>query len=155
MSFLHSHILLSGGIVGTFVGNLLVNHVSSDLLKKFFQYTSLLLQFVCFYCDELLLLGCWGALASFIGIGAGSVYIPLVIFYGYSQLAAQAVSLLIISPTSALGAWHYYRKKQINLSLALSILPYAVIGVILGSLLSGSCRFPGCERPLVSSSCVA
>ncbi len=79
-----------------------------------------------------------GALASFIGIGAGSVYIPaLVIFYGYSQLAAQAVSLLIISPTSALGAWHYYRKKQINLSLALSILPYAVIGVILGSLLSG------------------
>ncbi len=30
-------ILLSGGIVGTFVGNLLVNHVSSDLLKKFFS----------------------------------------------------------------------------------------------------------------------
>ena len=65
MSFLHSHILLSGGIVGTFVGNLLVNHVSSDLLKKFFQYTSLLLQFVCFYCDELLslgMLGCTGQL---------------------------------------------------------------------------------------------
>ena len=80
---------------------------------------------------------CGGLLSSFLGIGAGSIFVPvLVIFYKIPQLSAQAYSLAVIFPIAILSASIYYKKGAFDTNIAKRLIIFSVIGVIIGSLLA-------------------
>jgi uncharacterized membrane protein YfcA len=80
-----------------------------------------------------------GAVAGFIGgmmgVGGGSIMIPaMVLVVGLSQYTAQGTSLLAIAPIGMMGAFTHWRLGNV----VLRVLPGLIVGVILGSFLSGS-----------------
>jgi uncharacterized membrane protein YfcA len=81
-----------------------------------------------------------GFLSGLVGIGGGVLIVPLLYFFyghpawGGSQLApdlhavvAHATSLLVIVPTSALGAWTYHRARLVAWRAALPIAATSVV----------------------------
>ncbi len=51
-----------------------------------------------------------GVLSSIMGIGGGMLMVPaLVLLFGFGQHAAEAISLAVIVPTAAVGAWRHTR----------------------------------------------
>ncbi len=51
-----------------------------------------------------------GLLSSIMGIGGGMLMVPaLVLLFGYGQHAAEGISLAVIVPTAAVGAWRHTR----------------------------------------------
>jgi uncharacterized protein len=69
-----------------------------------------------------------GMAAGLLGIGGGVLFVPaLVVFFGLSQLEAQATSLLAIVPAAVVGAASQYRYGNLRLR----------DGLVLGVLASG------------------
>lgn len=81
-----------------------------------------------------------GFLSGLVGIGGGVLIVPLLYFFyghpawGGSELApelhavvAHATSLLVIVPTSALGAWTYHRAGLVSWRAALPIAATSVV----------------------------
>lgn len=74
-----------------------------------------------------------GVVAGMLGVGGGILFVPaLVIFLGFSQLDAEATSLLAIVPVAVVGAWrqHGYGNLRLGEGLALGVL--AVAGALGG-----------------------
>ncbi len=78
-----------------------------------------------------------GLLAGVLGIGGGTVLVPIIKSLGYSPVQAVATSLLAIVMTSVSGSWQNWRTGNLNLRrvflLALPSLFTAQIGVWLAS----------------------
>lgn len=78
-----------------------------------------------------------GLLAGVLGIGGGTVLVPIIKGLGYSPVQAVATSLLAIVMTSVSGSWQNWRAGNLNLRrvflLALPSLFTAQIGVWLAS----------------------
>ena len=69
------------------------------------------------------------------GVGGGIFLVPmLVVFAGIDQYTAQGTSLLVMIPSSALGAWTYWRRGHIRPGR----LPGLVAGVVAGVYGGGS-----------------
>jgi uncharacterized membrane protein YfcA len=78
-----------------------------------------------------------GSLSSFIGIGAGSIYVPiLVIMLGFSPFMAQAFSLGIIFPVSLFSGFLYSKKGFVSTPHILSMLPWALVSVLVGTAIA-------------------
>jgi uncharacterized membrane protein YfcA len=80
-----------------------------------------------------------GAAAGFIGgmmgVGGGSIMIPaMVLVVGLSQYTAQGTSLLAMVPIGMMGAFTHWGLGNV----VLRVLPGLIVGVILGSFLSGN-----------------
>lgn len=86
-----------------------------------------------------------GILAGLLGVGGGSVVVPLLILvFGFDQHLAQGTSLAIMIPAGISGAIIHLRKGSINLG----VLPGLIPGVALGAFLGGRTALGIPELPL-------
>jgi uncharacterized membrane protein YfcA len=78
-----------------------------------------------------------GVAAGLFGVGGGVVIIPvLILFFGYSDLAAKSVSLLAIAPGSLSGSISHLRHKSARLRDGLWIALGAVLTTPLGAIVA-------------------
>jgi uncharacterized membrane protein YfcA len=98
---------------------------------------------------ELVLACATGMLSGLLGLGGGVFLIDvLVLFFGFSQHEAQGRSLVAPVPPSGLLAFmQYYRAGQVNVYVALLLIP----GVFLGGMISGRLAELGPRRLLQRS----
>ena len=76
-----------------------------------------------------------GFVSGMFGIGGGFLLTPLLIFIGISPSVAVASVSTHIAASSLSGAMSYWRKRSIDLTLALVLLGGSIVGTILGVLL--------------------
>jgi uncharacterized membrane protein YfcA len=76
-----------------------------------------------------------GVLSGLIGIGAGVIIVPALIFiFGMSQHMAQGTTLaLLVPPIGILAAWTYYRYGYVDFKAAAFICGGFFIGGLLGA----------------------
>ena len=75
-----------------------------------------------------------GALSGLLGVGGGIIMVPLlVIWAGYAQRDAHAMSLGAIVPISIAGALTYGIAGQVRLPEALALASGAVVGARVGA----------------------
>lgn len=78
-----------------------------------------------------------GALAGLLGVGGGTILVPvLVLAEGYPQHLAQGVSLLMILPTGIVGALSHARHGHVLRSSLPALMAGGAIGALLGALLA-------------------
>jgi uncharacterized protein len=80
-----------------------------------------------------------GVLSGLFGVGGGVLFVPTLLALGFSQLDAEATSLLAILPTAAAGLWRQQRygnaRFQASLVLGLASLPAVGLGAWLAESL--------------------
>jgi uncharacterized protein len=76
-----------------------------------------------------------GTLSGLIGIGGGTIVVPvLVFFFGLSQHMAQGTTLaLLVPPIGILAAWTYYKEGYVDLHIASFICLGFIIGGLIGA----------------------
>ena len=81
-----------------------------------------------------------GILSGLIGIGGGTIIVPvLVLFFGMSQHLAQGTTLaLLVPPIGILAAWQYYREGCVDFHVAGLICLGFVIGGLAGAKMATS-----------------
>jgi uncharacterized membrane protein YfcA len=84
----------------------------------------------------LLLTGvCTGFLSGMMGVGGGTIMVPvMVLIAGFSQHTAQGSSLLAMIPTGGVGAYTHWRLGNVRKNLLLGLIP----GIFIGSYLGGT-----------------
>jgi len=71
-------------------------------------------------------------LFSMIGMGGGILYVPILLFAGFSIKQAPAVSLILILATSSAALFTFWRNKKVDWKLALVIDPPTDIMAFVG-----------------------
>ena len=82
---------------------------------------------------------CGGVLGSLLGIGAGTLFIPiLVLFMTFSQKTAQGMSLAVMVPMALVAAIRYKLSSEgtFDLHLVALLAAGAVVGALLGAELA-------------------
>jgi uncharacterized membrane protein YfcA len=75
-----------------------------------------------------------GTLAAMLGIGGGIVFVPaLVTLFGFAQHEAQATSLAVIVPTTAVAAWVHSRAGRVDWPKALTLGAGGLAGGVIGA----------------------
>jgi hypothetical protein len=76
-----------------------------------------------------------GFLSGLIGIGGGTIIVPvLVLYFGLSQKLAQGTTLaMLIPPVGILAAWTYYKQGYVDFSIALLICLGFIFGGLIGA----------------------
>ncbi len=76
-----------------------------------------------------------GVLSGLIGIGGGTIIVPILFFvFGFSQHEAQGTTLaLLVPPIGILAAWTYYRQGYADLKVAALICAGFFVGGLLGA----------------------
>lgn len=82
-----------------------------------------------------ILLGlCAGIFSGLLGIGGGTVIVPvLVLLCSFGQKTAQGTALAVMVPMALVGAAWYWKNPQIPISPAVILL--VIIGALAGALL--------------------
>lgn len=80
-----------------------------------------------------------GVAAGLVGIGAGSLLVPLLgLLFGFSQHEAQGTSLVaLIPPTGLLAFLVYWKHGYVNWHTGVLLIPGVFVGGILGGMLAG------------------
>lgn len=73
-----------------------------------------------------------GFISGMFGIGGGFLMTPLLIFTGISPAVAVATVTSHIAATSFTGAINYWRKRAVDISLALMLLAAGIVGTAAG-----------------------
>ena len=74
-----------------------------------------------------------GIVSGLMGIGGGNVMVPAsTILLHLDQHQAQGVSLVVIVPTAISGTWSHYRRGNVNVRVALFLIPGAIVGGLIG-----------------------
>ena len=78
-----------------------------------------------------------GICSGFLGIGGGTVIIPILVYaFGLSQHQAQGTTLaLMVPPIGLLAALKYYYEGNVNIQIALFVCLGFFIGGLLGAYL--------------------
>jgi uncharacterized membrane protein YfcA len=84
-----------------------------------------------------------GFISGMFGIGGGFLMTPLLIFIGISPAVAVATVASHISASSFSGVIAYWRRRALDLALALMLLAGGIIGTISGVWLFSILRFLG------------
>jgi uncharacterized membrane protein YfcA len=78
-----------------------------------------------------------GALAGLLGVGGGTILVPvLVLAEGYPQHVAQGVSLLMILPTGIVGAISHARHGHVLRTILPALMAGGALGGLLGAFLA-------------------
>jgi hypothetical protein len=79
-----------------------------------------------------------GTFSGLIGIGGGTIIVPVLVFlFGLSQHQAQGTTLaLLVPPIGFLAAWTYYREGYVDLRIAALICVGFFFGGLLGAKLA-------------------
>lgn len=74
-----------------------------------------------------------GSLSGLLGIGGGTIIIPVLVYmFGFSQHQAQGTTLaLMVPPIGLLAALKYYQSGNVNIPIAV----YICIGFFLGGFI--------------------
>lgn len=87
----------------------------------------------------LILFGVIGGILGGMGMGGGTLLIPLLtIFSGLSQIESQAINLIAFIPMAIIAIIIHAKNKLINFKCAIPFLISGVIFSVLGSLLANS-----------------
>lgn len=73
---------------------------------------------------------------SMIGMGGGILYVPILLFTGFSIKQAPAVSLILIVATSAAALFTFWRNRKVDWKLALVIDPPTDVMAFVGGYFS-------------------
>src|SRR6202795_4341624 len=73
-----------------------------------------------------------GFISGMFGIGGGFLMTPLLIFIGVSPAVAVATVSTHIAASSMSGALSYWRRRAIDLALALMLLAGGILGTVVG-----------------------
>ncbi len=84
-----------------------------------------------------------GFISGMFGIGGGFLMTPLLIFLGVPTAIAIATSSAQIAASSMTGALSYWRRRQLDLKLALLLTAGGLVGAALGVLAFNSIRRAG------------
>lgn len=88
-----------------------------------------------------------GALSGLLGIGGGTILVPiLVLGERYPQHVAQGVSLLMILPTGIVGAWSHARHGHVVRSILPALMAGGALGATLGAFLANRIQAPALTR---------
>jgi len=141
--------LASGSVLGGFVGGSLMALVSTMFVNIGFILALALVLFVIMFREKLpqikiknpilaVLIGlCTGMMSGFFGIGGGPFQMAaLVSFFGYNPKEAAVQSILITLLTTVSSLVSYTLNGSVNFSLAVYMIPAAVLGGILGAHLN-------------------
>jgi uncharacterized membrane protein YfcA len=78
-----------------------------------------------------------GMAGGLLGVGGGVLFVPgLVIFFGESQLEAEATSLLAVTLVAAVGAWRQHGYGNVRLRDGLVVGALSPLGVAVGVVLA-------------------
>jgi uncharacterized membrane protein YfcA len=79
-----------------------------------------------------------GVMSGMLGVGGGTITIPgMVLLLDIEQRTAQGVALSAMLVTALVGAFVHYRQKNVNLSIAIWIIPTALGFSFLGAWAAG------------------
>jgi uncharacterized membrane protein YfcA len=89
-----------------------------------------------------------GFLSGLIGIGGGTIIVPvLVIIFGLSQKMAQGTTLaLLVPPIGILAAWTYYKQGYVDFPIAGLICVGFIFGGLIGAKLATNISNQTLER---------
>ncbi len=73
---------------------------------------------------------------SMIGMGGGILYVPILLFAGFSFKQAPAISLILIVATSAAALFTFWRNRKVDWKLALVIDPPTDVMAFVGGYCS-------------------
>lgn len=76
-----------------------------------------------------------GIFNGLLGAGGGIVAVEVLKKYGLDQKRAQTTSIAIIFPLCILSAFLYSTKSDVDLKIALILIPAGVAGALLGTFL--------------------
>ena len=79
-----------------------------------------------------------GTFSGLIGIGGGTIIVPILVFgFGFSQHLAQGTTLaLLVPPIGILAAWTYFNQGYVNFGAAAFICLGFFFGGLLGAKLA-------------------
>jgi uncharacterized membrane protein YfcA len=79
-----------------------------------------------------------GVISGLIGIGGGTIIVPVLVFlFGLSQHEAQGTTLaLLVPPIGFLAAWTYYEEGYVDLKIASLICLGFFFGGLFGAKLA-------------------
>ncbi|MFA4858165.1 MAG: sulfite exporter TauE/SafE family protein [Candidatus Margulisiibacteriota bacterium] len=78
-----------------------------------------------------------GFLSGLLGVGGGTLLVPaLVMLAGLTQHQAQGISLAVMIPTAALGAWGYYKLGHLRIENFWQLVGGAAVGAVGGAMLA-------------------
>lgn len=79
-----------------------------------------------------------GTFVILFGGGGAAIYLGILTgLFGLKASAAASTSLVTVLPSLIMGAWSYYRQKQIDTKVGNQMLVTAIPAVVIGSLCSG------------------
>lgn len=79
-----------------------------------------------------------GAIGGLLGVGGGSLYVPLlVLVFGFAQHRAQGTTLIaMVPPTGLLAFLNYARAHQVDWRVGLLLMPGVFLGGVVGARLA-------------------
>jgi len=79
-----------------------------------------------------------GAIGGLLGVGGGSLYVPLlVLVFGFAQHRAQGTTLIaMVPPTGLLAFINYARAHQVDWRVGLLLMPGVFLGGVVGARLA-------------------
>jgi uncharacterized membrane protein YfcA len=89
-----------------------------------------------------------GTFSGLIGIGGGTIIVPVLVFlFGLSQHQAQGTTLaLLVPPIGFLAAWTYYKQGYVDLRIASLICIGFFFGGLIGAKLAAKLSNVALER---------
>jgi len=75
-------------------------------------------------------------LFSMVGMGGGILYVPILLFAGFTFKQAPAISLILISATSLAALFTFWRNRRVDWKLALVIDPPTDVMAFVGGYFS-------------------
>ena len=87
----------------------------------------------------LIIFGLVGGVLGGMGMGGGTLLIPLLtIFANFKQVESQAINLIAFIPMAVVVLIIYIKDKMINFKVSIPIIIFGVVFSILGSFLANS-----------------
>lgn len=77
-----------------------------------------------------------GIVGGMFGMSGSFIIIPLLLLFGVcsNQLSAQGTTLcMLLPPISIFAAYSYYKKRHVDMKLALLLIIFYILGTIIGS----------------------
>jgi hypothetical protein len=89
-----------------------------------------------------------GTLSGLLGIGAGVLVIPALVYVSFAQKDAQGIALAVMVPMALVGALRYklHPEIQVPLNIVAVLAATAVVGAVLGSSLAAYLPTPILRR---------
>lgn len=88
-----------------------------------------------------------GVTSGLFGVGGGIVMVPAMMYFMNLPIKqAIGTSLLVIIPTAVIGTYKHHAQGNVSWSIALSLIPTAVLGGFLGAWITAQISADNLKR---------